>query len=359
LKINFILPTVDMSGGNRVIAIHAELLQKKGHDITIISVPHQKQTWHERARELIKGNGWNITRQIAPSHFDGLSLRHIIIESARPICTNDVPDGDVVVATWWETAEWVKKLPPEKGRKFYFIQHHEVFEYTPNDRVEATWDFSMQKIVVAEWLREIANKRNNSKRIDLVPNAVDHLQFYAPERKKQKTPTIGMLYAPMHWKGTDIAIKAINIARVTLPELKVIALGSHDEKSDFILPEDTVYVKSPAQDKIREVYAQCDAWLFASRSEGFGLPILEAMACRTPVIGVPTGAAPELLRDNTGFLVESENPEAMAKAILEVLSLEETQWQQLSMRAFERVQSYTWSDASLLFEEALLHGTDH
>jgi glycosyltransferase involved in cell wall biosynthesis len=57
--------------------------------------------------------------------------------------------------------------------------------------------------------------------------------------------------------------------------------------------------------------------------------------------------------------VEPENPEAMAKAILEVLSLEENLWQQLSMRAFKRVQSYTWSDASLLFEEALFRSANN
>ena len=134
MKINFILPTVDMSGGNRVIAIHAELLQKKGHEITIVSVPCRKQNWRERGRNLIKGNGWNMTREIAPSHFDGRCLKHIITESARPVCAKDVPDGDVVIATWWETAEWVKKLPPEKGENFIlfntmkYLNTHQVIE---------------------------------------------------------------------------------------------------------------------------------------------------------------------------------------------------------------------------------------
>jgi glycosyltransferase involved in cell wall biosynthesis len=119
------------------------------------------------------------------------------------------------------------------------------------------------------------------------------------------------------------------------------------------LPNGTIYYKSPKQDDIKHIYAECDAWLFPSRSEGFGLPILEAMACRTPVIGVPTGAAPELLNENAGILVESENSEAMAQAIVKICDLPETEWQKLSMRAHHRATSYTWSDASRLFEQAL------
>ena len=68
------------------------------------------------------------------------------------------------------------------------------------------------------------------------------------------------------------------------------------------LPRDTEFHLRPPQDRIRDIYSKCDAWLFGSRSEGFGLPILEAMACRTPVIGTPAGAAPELLGDGRGIL---------------------------------------------------------
>jgi hypothetical protein len=44
-----------------------------------------------------------------------------------------------VIATWWETAEWVDRLSVSKGKKVYFIQHYEAFDYLPKERVEATW----------------------------------------------------------------------------------------------------------------------------------------------------------------------------------------------------------------------------
>ena len=69
------------------------------------------------------------------------------------------------------------------------------------------------------------------------------------------------------------------------------------------LPPGSMFVRQPAQDMIRDIYGQCDVWLFSSRSEGFGLPLLESMACRTPVIATPAGAAPELCAGGGGITV--------------------------------------------------------
>jgi glycosyltransferase involved in cell wall biosynthesis len=109
----------------------------------------------------------------------------------------------------------------------------------------------------------------------------------------------------------------------------------------------------PAQDRIKDVYSRCDAWLVGSRSEGFGLPILEAMACRTPVIATPTGAAPELTAPGGGVLVPIDDPAAMAKEIQRIIGLSEEQWICMSNIAFETATKYTWDDATNLFEAAL------
>jgi glycosyltransferase involved in cell wall biosynthesis len=353
MKITFLLPPVDLSGGNRVISLHAKWLQERSHEVTLVTTPPAPPRWREQVRSMLKGQGWINRPRVSASHFDGLPIRLKVLEKARAIGPQDVPDADVVIATWWETAEWVQQLPPQKGAKVHFIQGHELFDYLPIDRVAGTWRLPLHKIVVSQWLADIARDRYGAELADLVPNAVDCEQFHAPLRDKQVRPTVGMLYSPMQCKGADLALQAIELARRQLPELAVVALGSHPQSSELALPSDARYFRSPAQDKIREVYAQCDAWLFASRSEGFGLPIVEAMACRTPVIGVPAGAAPELLGDGAGRLVQAENPQDMARAIVEVCTMASQQWRELSRRAHERVSTYTWDDASRLFEASL------
>jgi glycosyltransferase involved in cell wall biosynthesis len=119
------------------------------------------------------------------------------------------------------------------------------------------------------------------------------------------------------------------------------------------LPPNAVYEYRPTDDRIRQIYESCDAWLFPSRIEGFGLPILEAMACRTPVIGTPAGAAPELLAEGGGILVKPEDPEDMSKAIQYIGHLSDSEWRSMSDKAYSTVTRYTWDHATDLFESAL------
>ena len=83
------------------------------------------------------------------------------------------------------------------------------------------------------------------------------------------------------------------------------------------------------------------------------MPIIEAMACRTPVISTPAGAAPEILSGGTGILVRPEAPQEMAKAIEYICQLPNSKWQAMSEAAYAKVNNYTWKDATDHFEAAL------
>src|SRR5262245_30775730 len=128
MRVTFVSPPVDMGGGSRVIATYAQQLMQRGHIVRVVSPPHQAVTFARKVKALVKGRGWPRGSPV-PSHFDGNGLDHRILERWRPVVDSDVPDSDVVVATWWETAEWVSALSPQKGAKVYFIQGHEIFPH--------------------------------------------------------------------------------------------------------------------------------------------------------------------------------------------------------------------------------------
>jgi glycosyltransferase involved in cell wall biosynthesis len=358
MKITFVLPTLALTGGMRVISIFAEGLRKRGHEVFVISVPHSQPSLRQQVKSLLRGRGWIAAPLEEPSFFDNLSVEYKITERCRPIEDKDVPDADVVVATWWETAEWVAKLSPSKGAKAYFIQHHENFDYIPKGKVEATWTLPMHKITISQWLVDLARTEYGDHEVSLAPPSVDTKLFYAPKRHKQSIPTVGMYYSPIHWKGSDIALKAFSLAAEKIPNLRLVAFGTDAPSPEMPLPKDAEYVIQPDQDKLKDFYSKCDAWLFASRSEGFGLPIVEAMACRTPVIGTPAGAAPEMLSGGTGILVKPEAPEAMAKAIERICQLPDSEWLAMSEAAYAKVINYTWADATDLFEAGLRAAVD-
>jgi glycosyltransferase involved in cell wall biosynthesis len=270
------------------------------------------------------------------------------------VTDRDVPDGDVVIATWWETAEWVAKLSPRKGAKAYFIQHYEVFDFTPAERVKATWRMPLHKITVSRWLVELAAREYGDRKVWLVPNSVDTDQFYAPPRGRQRQPTVGLLYSTIKWKGVVVSLKAIELAAKRVPGLRLVAFGAEPVSDRLPLPPGTSFYYLPPQDLIRDVYASCDVWLCGSYSEGFGLPPLEAMACRCPVVSTNAGGPADYIRsEQNGYLVPVGDAEALADRVVDVLTLDEAKWRAMSNRALATATQYTWDDAANLLEGAL------
>ena len=155
-----------------------------------------------------------------------------------------------------------------------------------------------------------------------------------------------------------MCIAAVQLARHEVRELHVVSFGTSQLSDALQLPRGTKYGHRVPDDELKMYYGACTAWLFGSRREGFGLPILEAMACRTPVIATPAAAAPELLSEGGGILVKPEDPEDMAQAIVRVCNLCEADWLALSDAAYTKARSYTWDDATDLFEEALQAAID-
>lgn len=357
MRISFVLPYAGLSGGIRVIATYADSLCKRGHQVFVLSSGLRAPSLRDRIKTLL-GLAPGLPPQLLESHFDGLKVTHRRLDCWRPVSDEDLPDADVVVATWWETAEWVAKLSPAKGVKVYFVQGYELPTGPFAERLRRTWRMPMHKIAVAPWLAELGRTEFSDEHIDVVPNAVCTEQFDAPPRGKQPRPTVGMVYSTAPCKGCDIMIAAVEMARKRLPDLELVSFGTEAEAKTLPLPSRSTYLRLPDQSSLRSIYAGCDAWLFGSRCEGFGLPILEAMACRTPVIATPAGAAPQLVVGGAGFLVAPEDPAGMSEAILRVCSMSDEAWRAISDRAYSLVRQYSWEDATLRFEAALKRAVD-
>ena len=128
--------------------------------------------------------------------------------------------------------------------------------------------------------------------------------------------------------------------------------GSDVSKAPW-MPRGSRFEVAPPQTRIAEIYASCDCWLFTSDKEGYGLPILEAMACGTPVVATPAGAAPELLASGGGILVDSDDPGALADAVERVLSMDEASWRAMSRAARAEAEKHSWDVIGDRMEAAL------
>jgi glycosyltransferase involved in cell wall biosynthesis len=355
MKITFVLPTASLAGGIRVVAIYAALLKKRGHEVFLVSTPPSQPSVLQQAKYLLKNWYWlSRTTKKGRSHLDNVDVSHHIIDRCRPVVDADVPDADVVVATWWETAEWVANLSESKGAKAYFIQHHELFDFLPKQRVEATYSLPLHKITIAKWLVELMGTRYGDFSVSLVPNSVDTKQFYAPPRGKQTIPTVGMLYSDVYAKGCDLSLTALSLAAKKIPNLHLVAFGVQKLSPNLPLPLGSQYIRQPPQNIIKDIYASCDVWLCGSRAEGFHLPPLEAMACRCPVVSSQVGGSVETIENGVnGYLVPVGDSKALANKLVDILSLPDEEWRAMSDAAYITVTRYTWEDATDLFESAL------
>ncbi len=91
-------------------------------------------------------------------------------------------------------------------------------------------------------------------------------------------------------------------------------------------------------------YSGAACFVYPSLYEGFGLPLLEAMACGTPVVASNRSALPELIGD-AGLLIDPESVDSLAEAVARVLT-DGTLARDLRARGLERSRQYSWGETA-------------
>jgi glycosyltransferase involved in cell wall biosynthesis len=97
-------------------------------------------------------------------------------------------------------------------------------------------------------------------------------------------------------------------------------------------------------DLLPALYSAAEVFAFPSLYEGFGLPILEAMACGTPVVASRASCLPEVA-EGAAVLIDPTNVDGLADALQRVLT-DPTLRQGLTQRGRERAAQYTWRGAA-------------
>ncbi len=98
-------------------------------------------------------------------------------------------------------------------------------------------------------------------------------------------------------------------------------------------------------DDLPFLYSGADVFVFPSLAEGFGIPVIEAMACGTPVIAANCTSLPEIVAD-AGLLVDPLNSEDLAESIHSVLSKISLR-QKLIEKGIERAKIFSWERTAM------------
>jgi L-malate glycosyltransferase len=150
-------------------------------------------------------------------------------------------------------------------------------------------------------------------------------------------PVVGVVAQLTPWKGQDDAIRAVALARRTLPELRLLVVGGAVFTSPATRRDNQGYSRElrdlvarlslqgsvdflGERDDVPEVLRALDIALVPSWEEPFGRTVVEAMAMELPVIATRVGGPLEVIRNGVdGVLLAPRAPRAWARAIVELI----------------------------------------
>jgi glycosyltransferase involved in cell wall biosynthesis len=147
-------------------------------------------------------------------------------------------------------------------------------------------------------------------------------------------------------------IEAFGRATQLRERLNLVVVGGMERGAEAIrevvrrarLEEAVIFPGHVPLEDLRVLYSSCALFAFPSLYEGFGMPVLEAMACGAPVVSSNAASLPEVVGD-AALLVDPRDPEAWAQAMTRVFE-DANLREDLRRRGALRVKVFSWEQSA-------------
>jgi glycosyltransferase involved in cell wall biosynthesis len=204
-----------------------------------------------------------------------------------------------------------------------------------------------------------------AERLAVVHNAVDTDAFAGGDRAAARAalgidgarPVIALVGRIDEQKGQDDFVRAAPLVRAMHPDALLLLVGS-TAKDDVARPVRDLIEAEGVEDVVRftgyiddmpGLYAAADVLAAPSRTEGFGLMLVEAMAAGVPIVASTAGAIPEVVGDGPALLVPPYDPMALAGAINRVLADPDAA-AAMGAAGRERATAFSWERSAATLE---------
>jgi glycosyltransferase involved in cell wall biosynthesis len=159
-------------------------------------------------------------------------------------------------------------------------------------------------------------------------------------------PLVAYLGTLQPRKNVELLAAAFMRVAAAWPDAELVLAGRIRPGYRPDLPRARVRLIGPIETaELPAFYSSSAVLVSPSLYEGFGLTLLEAMACGCPVIALRRSAVPEVVGD-AGLLLDDPNEEALAAALARVLGERETA-EMLRMRGLARARAFSWDKAAV------------
>ncbi len=354
MRITFLLPGYARlpSGGYKVAYAYMDGLAARGHTVTVVypMLPDSHARLAQRAKDLLYHIVVRLDRRAPWFTLDrSVRVRWVLMPYARAM-----PDADVIVATAWQTAEWVRGYGGAKGRKYHLIYDYEHYMFgdaAVKERIGRTFGGDMRGIATSPAV-EAMLAAHGVRAYDSIPNGIDFDQFARTTPADGAARTlIGFPSRPELFKGTKDAVRALEIVRARADDMPHV--WSYGARRPDFLPAWIEYHTRPSNEELRALYNRTAVFVVPSHYEGWGLPGAEAMACGAALVSTDNGGVRVYATDGqTALLSPPADPAALAGNILTLLD-DRAARVRLAERGYEHIQCFTWERAISAMERAM------
>ena len=195
------------------------------------------------------------------------------------------------------------------------------------------------------------------KNISFIPDPLSFLPTKYSELMERRVIAVGRY---VYQKGFDLLLQAWSKIEKLYPDWQLVIFGDGDrtpyekQMKTFGVDAKRCHLNGPTPN-IQQEYVNSSIFVFSSRFEGFGMVLVEAMACGLPVVSFDCPCGPkDIVRDGEdGLLVENGNIDLLASSLSRLMN-DETLRQSMSKAGLKNVQRFNIEQIAeqwrLLFE---------
>ena len=332
-------------GGHKVVYQYANCLAEKGHSVRIVNCIFQRSRL-SAFKEVLR-RGYAAVRWVGRALRGRNTCRgwYPLAESVREQAvwaydSRYMPRADYYVATDATTSPYLLDYPVPDDHKLYFIQGYENWRMTDQE-LRATWHYPYRKVVISRWLQRLLAEEG----VDsvFVPNGFNPEDFDMTIPVKEKDAhCVTMLWHEYAEKNSKLGLAALEQVVARHPETKALIFGVYPRPEN--LPAYCTYYRSPDRETHNQLNNRAAIYIGTSNVEGWGLTVMEAMACGQAVACTDNAGYREMAEDDvTALLSPVGDANALADNILRLMEddalrhrIAETGYQHIAQFSSER-----------------------